>query len=241
MRIDARGRAFRGGAATAVTLSAAVAGLVTVTGPTATAAAAGAPTLSVTQSCFVNTIKQPAPITITGSGWTPGDEIDVNSSDGLLYTPLTADANGNISGSLGSDIVGDGVGAKTVTLTATDEGSDTNPISGGPTASTVLNVANFWAQTSPTVARPKRKVTWSFSGFTARGPIYGHFLHGKKLVGTYRFGKPTGACGVLKTRARMYPVRGRAFQHYTIQLDNSKRYRAKTKPQLRIPFQLLTF
>ena len=46
-----------------------------------------------------------------------------------------------------------------------------------------------------------------------------------------RFGKATGPCGVLKTRAKLFPATPH-FRSYPVQVDNSKRYSKHSFPKV---------
>ena len=43
-------------------------------------------------------------------------------------------------------------------------------------------MANFSIATNPSVAKPTRKVTWTFSGFAPGQTIYVHYLRKNKAV-----------------------------------------------------------
>jgi hypothetical protein len=109
-------------------------------------------------------------------------------------------------------------------LTATD---DTD----GATASVGFLSANFGAWTVPAVSKPKKKVTWYFSGFTTGDPIYGHYLHAGKVRLNHNFGTASGSCGVLTVKAKLYPGTAK-FKKYSVQIDDSSSYSSQTTPAL---------
>jgi hypothetical protein len=110
-------------------------------------------------------------------------------------------------------------------LTATDE------TDGVTTASTTIEVANLAVATNPAEGKPTKRVTWTFSGFTSGAEIYAHYLHGKKVTATAKFGVATGPCGVLKTRAVFYPGKAK-YDSYKVQVDDSRRYSTTSLPHL---------
>lgn len=191
------------------------------------AAQASAASIVVAQTCVVN----PAPatggaMTVTGAGFTPGDSINLASNNGGAFGQATADATGGftvtIAGPLLSTI---NPAAQSFVLTAIDE------TDGMTTATTAFNAANLGASTNPARAKPNKKVTWSFSGFTGGLEVYAHYLHNKKVTATMKFGRAQGPCGLLKTRAVFYPGHAK-YDLYTIQVDQSRKYSTKTLPRL---------
>ena len=105
----------------------------------------------------------------------------------------------------------------------------------GTSAEAVVNVANAVFSTSTGFKSPQAKRTWKFSGlFQNPGkPIYGHFRFGGKTRANYRFGKPTGPCGLLSKRAPGIPARSRAGT-WTIQIDQNRAYKPNEKVALKV-------
>jgi hypothetical protein len=128
------------------------------------------------------------------------------------------------------------------TLTATDQGNPTTGTfpSPAPTATATVTVANAAVQTTPNSAPPRKVVKWVMSGIPA-GPIYVHFVHGRRAFDTVRFGTSRGPCSLFATRKPIFPSHVRRFSHYTVQVDNSRRYSPKTRGAVRAPFELLSF
>lgn len=190
------------------------------------AAQASAASIAVGQACVVNAnANSGSPMAVTGSGFTPGDMIDLQSNAGGAFGTAMADANGNISTTItGPALSTMGPGMSTFTLTATDED---NALPTTPT--TTFDVANLAVSTSPMEAKPGKKVTWSLSGFTGGTEIYAHYLHGKKVVATTFFGRATGPCGVLKAKKVLFPGKAR-YDSYKVQFDGKRQYSAATRP-----------
>jgi hypothetical protein len=193
----------------------------------AAAQAAAAASIKIGLACVVNpnpTVGTPT--TVTGVGFGPGDTINLASNKGAASGTATADANGNFTVGIAAPTLGTiNPAAAAFVLKATDQ---TN---GSITASTTFDVANLAVSTNPAQGKPSRKVTWSFSGFTSGAEIYAHYLHGKKVIATAKFGKATGPCGLLKTRAVFYPGKAK-FNSYQVQVDDSLRYLATSLPRL---------
>jgi len=190
-------------------------------------AQASAAAISVAQACVVNA--DPAagsPMIVTGSGFTPTDSIDLSSNSGGAFGTATADVNGNFSVQMSAPTLSTvGPGAAAFVLEAMDE------TDGVTTATVTINVANLAVSTNPAEAKPTKKVTWTFSGFISGAAIYGHYLHGKKVTATKKFGTATGPCGLLKTKAEFYPGKSK-YSSYKVQFDDSRHYSSKSLPHL---------
>jgi hypothetical protein len=220
---------------------AAAGGLAAPAGAASAAGAAGAagaaaadgaapPAISVSRSCYVNAAT-PAPITVTGTGWTPNDNLQVATAKGDLYGTAVVGADGTFTVTLaGTAISAIGPGQQSETLTATDEGGVTAPAT-GQTASTTFQIANLAFTTAPHEARFTRRVTFTFSGFIPGREIYAHYVHRGKVVASQRFGRARGVCGTLKTKALQYPGGHPRFDSYTVQFDDARRYARRTTPR----------
>lgn len=191
----------------------------------AVAAPAAAQTISVARPCYVNANpKAGAPIAVSGSGFTPGDRLQLTAT-GVSGT-MTVGGGGAFSATIRGPILGTPFpAARRFTLTAHDK-SD-----GVTSATTTFRVANLAFRTRPGTAKPDATVRYSFSGFRQGRPIYGHFVHAGSVL-THRFGRAHGACGMLRTRGRLFPGGHPQFTHYTVQFDDARRLRAHTTPRI---------
>lgn len=208
------------------TLSAAVA--VAVGCSSALAASASAAVIAVSPTCVVQTGGKPAEMAVAGTGFTPGDEIDVATTKGGAFGTGTADTAGNIGILLDAPLLpvpSDEPYASAFTMSASDA---LNPLAVAPTAT--FWVANLAVKTTPAVAKFSKRVTWRFSGFLPGKPIYAHYLHGNKLLATRSFGRGTTPCGTLEKKAVFLPVRSK-YSTYRVQVDNSRRYSKKSLPR----------
>jgi hypothetical protein len=211
-------RIARSGAvcALALALSAAVA-----------AAQASAATITIPSPCVIyNQANVTNGVPISGAGFTPGDDVFYNSTTGDASGNATVAADGTFSGTFSPSTL-DTFAAPAVTpftMTATDDDN--------VTASTTFLEAPFAVATKPAKAKPKQKVTFTFTGFTEGQPIYIHFLHKNKVVTTVEYGVAQGPCGTLTTRKTLYPKHTK-FTQYKIQIDDSKKYSAATSPNLK--------
>jgi hypothetical protein len=190
------------------------------------AAQASAASIAVGQPCVVNPNPSVgSPMTVTGTGFTAGGPVSIASNKGGAFTTATADAAGGFTITMAGPLLATiNPASAAFVLTATDETS-------GGTATTPFAAANLAVTTNPAQGKPNRKVTWSFSGFIGGAEIYAHYLHGKKVTATVKFGRAQGACGVLKKRAVFYPGKAK-YDVYKVQFDDSRKYLAKSLPRL---------
>ena len=190
----------------------------------ALAAPATAQVIAVNSKCFVNAKPSVgAPVTVIGSGFPPGDTVELTSTG--VFGTTTVGTAGTFTSTVQGPILSTPFPASArFTLIARDQTNGTT------TASTSFQVANLAFQTSPAVANPSKSVQFSFSGFRGGALVYGHYVHAKSVV-TTRFGRAKGACGLLKSKARLFPGRPR-FTKYKVQFDDLRRYDAKALPRI---------
>jgi len=205
----------------------------------ALAAPASAATISVDKACYVNTATGPAPLTVTGSGFDPGESVQI--AGGTTVIDTTADATGSLTATGSApELTTKAAGTRLTTLTAT--GFD--PATGATTsASTQALSANLAVSTKP-LSVPvnelsKRKVTFTFSGFTPGKDIYGYYLR-KRVVATTRFGKATGPCGTLKHKAFLLPPGQSTTVRYGLVFESVARYSKTAFPHVTALVQFLT-
>lgn len=209
-----------------------VAGTALLT-PGLAAASASAATLAVTKPCYIDTINsrgllKGAPMTVTGTGYVPGAEVSVTSSDGSVNTQATADASGDIVATITAPTpVFLRPGSQIQTLTARDYTPSGVISAQTPVKDTELAVATF-----PAHAPPRTRVTWYLSGFRPGRIVYAHYLHRHRQVALARFGRARGVCGLLRVRARFFPGRSQRYRSYGLQIDDSRAYRRRSAPRI---------
>jgi hypothetical protein len=202
---------------------------------TATAAAASAATVSVDRACYVNVNPAAgAPMTITGTGFTPGETVDV--SGGTVFATATANASGAFTATTKAPILGTvNPSAETTSLTATGETSQ-------DVAAVSVRSTNLAVQTSPGTVRNVRrdKVRFSFSGFTPGKHIYGFYMRGAfRMRAT--FGVASGPCGTLTQRALLFPGGRPRHDAYTVAFESSWRYSRTAFPKIAGKLDILRF
>jgi len=188
----------------------------------ASAAPAGAATLTADRACFIESQE----IGLTGGGFAPGAPVSVSGPqiavsgnagpEGVFATPVKAPLLGTLKPT-----------SRTITITATD--ATTNTL-----GSLDLQVTTAAFSTSTGFRSPRDKRTWKFSGLFQRPgkPIYGHFRNRGRTYANYRFGVPKGPCGKLTRRAPGIPARSVPAGLWTVQVDFSRTYNPKASPRL---------
>jgi hypothetical protein len=207
----------------------------------AMAAQASAATITVDKPCYVNTAAGPAQMTITGTGFNPGDTVSIIG--GTTDTSAMIDANGNfVTGATAApELSTEGPGTIATRLTATDQDVTTNTTI---TAQTTARSANLAVATKPASIPAKdiknRKITFSFSGFTPGKDVYGYYLR-NKVVAKEKFGKATGACGTLKKKALLFPGGHPKKNTYDVAFESTSKYAKKAYPSVFGKLSILSF
>ncbi len=187
--------------------------------------AASAATVSFAKPCYDDV---PGNLmTITGTGFTPGDSINLDTNANIALPSVTAGLTGEFAlQSAVPSITPPGPGEKTFELTATSQ------TDAAVSAESPFMVANFAVATSPAQARPTRVVKFSFSGFPDGAAIYSHFVRRGKVLATKRYGTAAAPCGTLTTRAKLFPGLHPEYGRYTVQFDSSHHYSSRSTPRL---------
>jgi hypothetical protein len=203
------------------------AGFALVLGLTAQAAPAVAASISVSKPCYVFTKSTPATMVVTGSGFVASDQVTITNSAVSGSTTVTAGPTGGFVVAVPAPEPGFSLpGQQTVTMIARDFASN-----GTITATTPVTVAPLSVATSPGQAPLTRKITWYLSGFSPDSYVYVHYLHNGP-VARARLGRATGACGLLKVRARLYPGGHPRYKKYAVQIDDSRRFSKHASPRI---------
>jgi hypothetical protein len=205
----------------------------------ALAAPASAATISVDKACYVNTATGPAPLTVTGSGFDPGESIQI--AGGTTVIDTTADATGSFTATGSAPVLNTkGAGTRWTTLTASGFDANTGTTTSASTRALSANLAVSTKPLSvPVNELRKRKVTFSFSGFTPGKDIYGYYLR-KRVVAKTRFGKATGRCGTLKQKALLLPPGLSTTVRYSLVFESVPHYSKSAFPRVTALVQFLT-
>jgi len=204
--------------------------------PAVGAATASAATIQLNAACYVSVNGMIPSVLITGTGFGPGDDVEITGSGDSIDADTTADANGDISVTTDGPVAPLNPGARSFTVTATDTDFDT-----GATFTTVP-ITGYETQAGVTlsqdIAKFTKSVTYNLGAFIPGGKIYAHYLVHGKLTGTHLFGTAAAPCGTLKTKATIYPISGRRpTGSYKVQFDDAKQYSKHAAPRFVIKFK----
>ncbi len=194
-------------------------------GALALPAGASAATAALDLPCYVS--GQPGNVAL--AGYAPNAAVNLVSAD-LGTKQVMTDATGSVTVPFtppsGNTLKKPG--SRTFAIVATEVA---NPAS---TSTAAARVAPFAFATDGGTKSPKATRSWYFSGFVAGKPIYAHFRFKARTKGTYRFGVAKAPCGEYKRRAPGIAIKGLVSPgKWTIQIDQSKAYKATTKPSLK--------
>jgi len=186
------------------------------------AAAQAAPVIPPLKPCYVTAQTASGPqseqFTFTATGFTPNSVVDVSIDDGLLGS-LQADAAGNVLvENLPAPFIRSGFSDFTVTLT--EQGNPAN------TASATAKTSALGVSVKPREARPSSTIRFKGLGFTQNKGVWAHYLYKGKLRKTVKMASDPGTCGSFTAHRRQIPVSNPGTGRWTIQFDQSKKYRS---------------
>ena len=183
-------------------------------------ATAGAATLIPGKKCFGDG----DPITLGGTGYTPGAPVTL-AADGRPFTGnLTSSATGTIAGRLLPATLVRGT-TRTSAFTATDT---LNPANIGQTG--VLR-SRLRVSVKPANASPRSTRRFRARGFTAGSTLYRHITRAGS-VSNGRMGKLKGSCRTLSVKKRLFR-RNAPSGIYRVQFDAKRKYSSKTIQKVR--------
>lgn len=203
------------------------------------AASAAAATVQADKACYVNSNPyKGAPMTISGTGFGPGDEIQI--SGGTAHAVALADATGAFTITTPAPtLAGAKAGVLHSVLTVTDINSTTNAQT---TTQLTVTSANLAVTARPSDVRNFRRdrVTWSFSGFTPGEAIYSYYVARGAVAARMRFGVASGPCGTLTQRALLFPDGNPKRSRYKVTFESSPRYSPAAKPRFSARLKIIT-
>jgi hypothetical protein len=197
-------------------------------------ASAEAATIQPLKPCYVTAGSAAAPqgegVAINAAGFTPNSKVDLAITLDGQPAPgsqpgLQTDPAGNLAVSpqqLAAPFVASGTHEFVVTLT--EQGNPAN------TASATAKTTALGLSVKPRRARPSQRIRFKGNGFTARKPVYAHYIFKKKLRKTVRMVRRTSTCGGWTARKPQIPVDNPKPGTWTVQFDQSKKYIDATKP-----------
>jgi hypothetical protein len=190
----------------------------------ALAAQASAATIVANEPCYVNaTPFEGAPMTISGTGFTPGEQVTVSGGTALAFATVAAD--GTFTATSQAPILST-IDPDTQATAVTARDQD------GVTATTTVLSANLAVSINPSNVRhaDRTQVMFKFSGFTPGHAIYAYYLHDKKLAAKMNFGDAGGPCGTFQQKALMYPGGRPRYDQYTVAFESASHYSKAASP-----------
>ena len=80
-------------------------------------------------------------------------------------------------------------------------------------------------------APPSRRVRFRGRGFMQTGPVYAHYLYGRKLQKTVRLAAGSNSpCGTFSVKRRQIPVENARTGSWMVQIDQKKAYDPQPDP-----------
>jgi hypothetical protein len=172
--------------------------------------------------CYVSAAPtQRQAVTIVAGGFTPSAGVAV-ALDAVFQTAWTADAGGTVRGQVPAPWMP--AGDRPFSLQLTERGNPAN------TLTLTTKVTALSVTLTPARARPSRRVRFSGRGFTAKRPVYAHYLFKGRLRKTVRLARPSGDCGTFSMRARQIPIAHPHVGQWTVDFDQRRRYGGALPP-----------
>lgn len=195
-------------------------------------ASAQAAVINPLKPCYVTAGTAQAPqaegVSIVASGFTPNSKVDlsidgapVQNGQGLQTDPTGAL---NALPEVPAPFIAEG--SRDFTVTLTEQGNPANTVT-ATAKTTALNVS-----VKPKRARPSKRIRFRGAGFTDDKAVYAHYLYKGKVRRTVRMARNPGTCGTWRKRARQIPIDEPGTGLWTVQFDQSKKYRAPGSPSL---------
>ena len=224
------------------TFAAGAAAAVCLLGSGGATAAVARPSIQLDLPCYVRTGPAPPQMTVTGTGFTPGDQVTITDSRGTLDATTTAGPEGTIDATFtGPSLVLKQPGQASDTVIAADRTATGATL----TARAHTFISILGAGHGPTTSRRglralRERTTWVFSGWPVDKTIFVHYLVKGRAVARQAFGRPAAPCGVLHIVRPLFPKTPHVAS-YATQIDTHKHYSTHTTPRftlLRVGLQL---
>jgi hypothetical protein len=193
-------------------------------------AASAAGTVATKKACYAADGTEGVKIGVTGSGFTPGEAVfaQIPAPGGLAgFVETTVKPDGTIAAAV-DHVYPASIDPVAEKMTMQVKGV----LSGQILAESPFQITNLAVATKPPTAPYTKVVRYTFAGFRPNKPIFGHYSRHGHLVLTHKFGKAKGPCGILHTKAKLFPGHGPAGAKYKVQFDDSKKLKRKAKPKI---------
>jgi hypothetical protein len=200
------------------------------------AAPAAAAAIDPLKPCYVSAGAQEQrreTISVRGTGFSADATVDI-TVDGVVQ--LSGLANG--VGEFRADVKAPHQerGERPFTVTVTERGNPANIVSA------TSRVTALHVRLRPKRAATTRRVRFIGRGFTADGPVFGHYVFGERLRRTVRLvRRSTAPCGRFSVRRRQIPIRRPRTGEWTLQVDQQRDYSPDHRPWVRVPITVRQF
>lgn len=179
------------------------------------AAASGPVSVAPLKRCYVSVAPgSTEPVALSASGFNANTEVEVRL-DGTPVATVTSGADGRVGVRVNPPHQRRGERTFRLELEQRDDPSHRARVSSRVTALAV--------RLTPRVARPRSVVTWRGRGFTARGPVFVHYVKHGKVRRTVRAATPRGACGRFRARRAQFPFRP-SLGAWLLQVDQQRTF-----------------
>ena len=197
------------------------------------AAPAQAAALDSLEPCYVSTgpeTEKREKVTVSGTDFLPNTAVEVLIDGAPVFSALT-DAVGDFA--VRVDAPYQSRGERPFTLEVQD---------GANRLAAQSRVTNLAVSVRPRQAPPSSRVRFRGRGFMQTGPIYAHYLYGRKLQleKTVRLAAGSSSpCGTFSVKRRQIPVENARTGNWTIQIDQKKAYDPQPDPVwVRLPIKV---
>ena len=186
------------------------------------AAPARAAALDPLEPCYVSTgpeTEKREKVTVRGTDFLPNTAVEVLIDGTSVYRPST-------------DAVGDFAVLVDAPYQPRGERSFTLEVRDGVNwLAAQSRVTNLAVNVRPRRAPPSSRVRFRGRGFKETGPVYAHYLYGRKLQKTVRLAAGSNSpCGTFSVKRRQIPVENARTGNWTIQIDQKKAYDPQPDP-----------
>jgi hypothetical protein len=165
------------------------------------------------------------PLTIVGSGFTPGQVVPIQRGARTFYT------------------VAEDTGVFTALVSVLDRLQLTPPKSSpldivatdpllGPSNALRVRTAPLEFAATPKRTRPSNNVTFRFSGFEPDRAIYAHYRFRGRVRANVRMGRASNPCGLLTARRDQIPVSDPEIGLWRIQFDHRATFSPRATPRI---------
>jgi hypothetical protein len=174
------------------------------------------------------------PLTITGTGFTPGSLAQLRRGARVETVPVAADGTIAARLSVLDLLVGGGPRSTPFTVAATDTGAPGGvPPAQGASNELRLRAAPLTFTAAPKRARPSARVRFRFSGFRPGAVIWAHYRHRGKVRANVALGRASRPCGLLTARRRQIPVADPGTGTWSVQFDHRRKFTPSARPRVR--------